>query len=106
DHAGPSPRQCEACGAFNPREVSHCEACGSALVRRPAPAEPRLREEITTALQEIVVGEAAWLTTAPFAVAIAWAGRDRERLTLMARAGGYRAGWVHYRMPEPQPDAV
>jgi len=32
--------------------------------------------------------------------ALLWAGADRDRLHLVARARGYKSGWVWYRLQE------
>jgi DNA repair protein RadD len=87
-------RQCEHCGAFNPPTAMHCLECGTALVK------PKMRDDIAVELTE--VAPAPWFATAPFDEVIRWAGRDRTRLSEIARARGYKPGWVYYRMLEPQ----
>jgi DNA repair protein RadD len=96
-------RQCEACGAYNPPGAMFCGECGTALVKATAPTEPKDREEIAVELTEIT-DSSSWLTTVPFSDAVGWAGRDLGRLTQVARARGYKPGWVYYRMKEPQRD--
>jgi DNA repair protein RadD len=98
-----APRQCEACGAFNRPGATHCAGCGAALaVARPREeSEPRLHTERESVLEAIEIGDLEWLAGVDFNTAAAWAGHDRQRLHRMARARGYKRGWVHYRMQEP-----
>jgi hypothetical protein len=98
----PPARQCEACGAFNPVNATHCRECGQALVKAAAPGEPKDREERTSELAEINMKSLPWLATVPFADAVEWAGRDWGRLEQVRKARGYKPGWVYYRMREPQ----
>jgi hypothetical protein len=46
------------------------------------------------------------LATLPAMEAIRWAGRDRERLKLVADARGYKRGWIYYRLREPRNDVL
>jgi ribosomal protein L40E len=89
-------RQCEHCGAFNPPTATHCGECGTALIK------PKDRADVEVELTEIAPANEPWFATAPFDEVIRWAGRDRMRLKEVTRARGYKAGWVYYRMLEPQ----
>jgi DNA repair protein RadD len=92
----PYTRQCEHCGAFNPPAVTHCNECGTALIK------PKVRDDVEVELTEIAPVNEPWFATAPFDEVIKWAGRDRVRLREIARARGYKPGWVYYRMLKPQ----
>ena len=65
--------------------------CGTALVK------PKMRDDIAVELTEIATADQEWLATAPTMDTWKWAGRDRERLEQVARARGYKRGWVYYR---------
>jgi DNA repair protein RadD len=92
----PPTRQCEHCGAFNSPTATHCQECGTAIF------VPTARDDIKVELTEIAPVNEPWFATAPFDEVIRWAGRDCARLREIARARGYKPGWVYYRMLEPQ----
>lgn len=60
------------------------------------------RESELEAIGRLEVGALEWLARVDFRTAITWAGQDRQRLQHMARSRGYKPGWVHYRLLEPQ----
>ena len=95
----PKAKQCEHCGTINPINAEHCCECGTVFVsekKQMAPPKERFTE-----LTEILPGETSILASMPREDAWAWAGRDRERLKIVAKARGYKLGWVWYRMQEP-----
>jgi superfamily II DNA or RNA helicase len=98
-------RQCEGCGAFNPPTARLCSECGAALLAadppEPSSGAGKIRLERASVLSEIdAADEAAWLAAASYDTAIHWAGHDQARLRLVARARGYKPGWVYYRLKE------
>jgi DNA repair protein RadD len=81
-------RRCPECGVIVPLGTQHCPECGAVLfepVRQPAPE----RVEIATRLVP-----AERLRVMSYQQALQWAGRDESRLRLIARARGYKPGWV------------
>ncbi len=94
-------RQCEACGAFNPPGRSHCCECGAAFPTA-TPTLPRLRGERVSVLDEIDAAAADWLTSISYGEALDWAGADKARLREVARARGYKPGWIYWRLKEAQ----
>ena len=95
----PKAKQCEHCGTFNLLNAAHCIECGTAFVIEKKPVSPP--SERFTELTEIIPSEVNVLASMPREEAWAWAGRDRERLKIVAKARGYKLGWVWYRMQEP-----
>jgi DNA repair protein RadD len=85
--------RCRECGALNPAVAMACKECGATL------RTPRPRVEITSpALVEI--GRNDRLRTMPYQQALRWAGGSEHRLRLVARARGFKPGWVWHRMQE------
>jgi hypothetical protein len=76
--------RCEQCGALNPIAAFVCENCGAPL------REPLSRSEIHTGR----LVEFNHLTTMTYRQALHWAGNSADRLHLVARARGYKRGWV------------
>jgi superfamily II DNA or RNA helicase len=83
-------RRCPECGAIIALGCWTCPECGTVL-REPPPA----RTEIESRL---VVAER--LATMTYRQALHWAGHDADRLRLIARARGYKHGWVWHRLQE------
>jgi superfamily II DNA or RNA helicase len=82
--------RCEECGALNPIAALVCAECGAQL-REP----PGKREIHTGRLVELNhVATDDRLTTMTYREALQWAGDNLGRLHLVARARGYKAGWV------------
>jgi superfamily II DNA or RNA helicase len=88
-------KRCPECGAVVPLAARECPECGADL--RPAPRKPAA---IPDQLIELTPEQAHthWLATGEFHDVIRWAGRDETRLHAVARARGYKRGWVYYRM--------
>jgi superfamily II DNA or RNA helicase len=82
-------RRCPECGAIIGFSCWTCPECGAVL---RAPAE---RVEIES---HLVVAER--LRVMSYGQAIRWAGRDEDRLRLVAKARGYKRGWIWHRMHE------
>ena len=91
-HAWECPwcRRCKECGALNPISAITCQACGAPL-RLPVP-----RVEVRTS----VLVEIDRLQAMTYRQALQWAGSSEDRLRLVARARGYKRGWVYYRLQE------
>jgi hypothetical protein len=83
-------RRCPECGAIIALSAWHCPECGTVL-REP----PAARTEIES---HLVVAER--LRVMSYGQALRWAGRDADRLRLVAHAGGYKRGWVWHRLQE------
>lgn len=85
-------RRCRECGALNPATALVCSECGAAL------REARPHVEVNTgALVEVPTQT---LMTMPYGTALRWAGDDAARLRLVAKARGYKRGWVFHRLRE------
>jgi superfamily II DNA or RNA helicase len=89
----------------NSPAARHCSECGAALLAadppEPSSGAGKIRLERASVLSEIdAADEAAWLAAASYDTAIHWAGHDQARLRLVARARGYKPGWVYYRLKE------
>ena len=92
-------RRCFACGALNPIKSQICEACGADLLT------PRERAEIAMRLREREARERAvsnhvTIRDWPYSRRVAWAGRDVERLRMVATACGYQEGWIFHALRE------
>ncbi len=90
--------RCDGCGALVPVESIFCPECGTVL-REPA------RERIAALRQhqEIRTGpliETDRLAAMSYRQALRWGGRDEHRLHQVARARGYKPGWVFYRLQD------
>jgi superfamily II DNA or RNA helicase len=86
--ATPLVRRCKECGALNPLAAIICEACGAELQCKP----PIQRVEVpTNTLVEIERLRA---------MSYGWAGANESRLCQIAKARGYKQGWVYYRLRE------
>jgi superfamily II DNA or RNA helicase len=83
-------RRCPECGAIIALSCWTCPECG-AVLREP----PTVRMEIES---HLVVAER--LRIMSYGQALKWAGRDEDRLRLVAKARGYKRGWVWHRMQE------
>jgi superfamily II DNA or RNA helicase len=86
----PPYRRCPECGAINPLAAMICAECGAEL----RPSGPRC-EIKSPALVEI-----NRLAIMSYQQAMRWAGGDEHRLRLVAKARGYKPGWVWYRLQE------
>jgi superfamily II DNA or RNA helicase len=89
----PAVCRCKACGALNPIAALTCEACGATL-REPVPRPARI-EVRTSALVEV-----ERLRAMSYPQALRWAGTDAAQLRLVARARGYKAGWIWHCLQE------
>jgi DNA repair protein RadD len=82
--------RCQKCGALNPIAALRCSECG-AMLRDPA---PRIEVRSSTLVE---IDRVRAMT---YGQALRWAGDSEERLRLIARARGYRPGWVRHRLQE------
>ena len=64
------------------------------MLREPAPLRPRI-EVRSNALVDI-----DRLRDMSYLLALRWAGESEDRLRLLARARGYKRGWVWHRLKE------
>jgi superfamily II DNA or RNA helicase len=82
-------RRCFECGAIVPAAVFVCPECGTEL---------RTRELIETDGAALI--EADRLVVMSYRQCLRWAGDNERRLRLVAKARGYKRGWVWHRMQE------
>lgn len=93
--AGEAPlKRCPECGAIIALAAWHCPECGSVL-RAPAST----RAESSSRL--VAVNRLRVMT---YRQALRWAGRDRLRL--VARARGYKPGWIWHQLNEQKDGAA
>jgi DNA repair protein RadD len=87
-------KRCPECGALIPAAVMQCPECGHVF------PPPELKPSTSQPLVQIDPANAHehWLATGKFDAVMRWAGNDETRLHAVARARGYRAGWVYYRL--------
>jgi DNA repair protein RadD len=96
EKSDPPPMQrCPECGALVLLADWTCPECGAVLRE---PAAPRSYVEIEGG--RLIEVEDQWLAAARYGEALAWAGDDEHRLHRVARARGYKRGWVWHRMQE------
>jgi superfamily II DNA or RNA helicase len=89
-------QRCDCCGALIPLGCVSCPECGAPLREPPAPAAPRMHvERRGGALVEL-----SRLGAMSYPHALRWAGPDEQRLRLVAKARGYKPGWVWHRLQE------
>jgi superfamily II DNA or RNA helicase len=87
-------KRCPACGAINPISAVGCIACGAQL-REASP--PRSHVEIEGGrLTQVTLSEQ--LAEMSYWQCIRWAGDVETRLHLVARARGYKRGWIWHRL--------
>ena len=77
-------RRCPECGAIIALAAWHCPECG-AVLREPETARPEIKTRLV---------RTEHLQAMSYRQALLWAGRDERRLRLVARARGYKQGWV------------
>jgi DNA repair protein RadD len=88
-------RRCLACGTLIAISAQTCPECGVDL--RP----PRIAPAMTTEPLIELDGAAAfeqWLAHGSFKAVIGCAGNDEARLSQVAKARGYKPGWVWWRL--------
>jgi superfamily II DNA or RNA helicase len=88
-------RRCPECGALIPIAARWCPECNADL--RPEPVAPATAPDPLIELDPTTAHE-RWLATGPFQAVTRWAGSDETRLRAVARARGYKPGWVYYRL--------
>ena len=88
-------RRCPECGALIPIAAHWCPECNADL--RPEPIAPATAPDPLIELDPTTAHE-RWLATGPFQAVTRWAGSDERRLRAVARARGYKPGWVYYRL--------
>jgi superfamily II DNA or RNA helicase len=90
--AGKAPvARCPECGALVPAACFECPECG---------AELRSRLGDRTEVHRPPLIEAERLRGMTYGQALRWAGASGDRLRLVARARGYKRGWVWHRLQE------
>jgi superfamily II DNA or RNA helicase len=88
-------RRCPGCDGLIPIAVHECPECGADL--RPEPIKPAATPDPLIKLDPEQTFE-GWLANGSFKDVMRWAGSDETRLHQVARAGGYGAGWVWWRL--------
>jgi DNA repair protein RadD len=90
-----SLRRCSECFTMNHFNTRTCVECGGDLTTRAERLEVdvRLQEANRRELEESVAAM-------PYRSAVSWAGEDRDKLKLVARARGYKPGWVWHKINE------
>jgi DNA repair protein RadD len=90
--SGDAPvKRCPNCGAIVALATWNCPECGAVL-------RVQQRSEITSRLA--IVDMTEQLRAMSYQQALRWAGHDKDRLRLLARARAYKAGWVFRRLQE------
>lgn len=84
--------RCRQCGALNPAAAMVCIECGAELRQR------RSHVEVDTGT--LVAAQTLRLMAMTYGEALRWAGSDEARLRLIAKARGYKSGWVFHRLRE------
>jgi DNA repair protein RadD len=87
------PLQRCSCGALIPLGCVTCPECGATLREPPA---PRSHDE----LRGGALIELSRLEAMSYPHVLRWAGADEKRLRLVAKARGYKPGWVWHRLQE------
>jgi DNA repair protein RadD len=90
-------KACPECHAIVPAAARSCPNCGYAFA---------IEREIETVLGELVAisrpSGVPNLRAMSYRRAVRWAGRDQHKLQLVARARGYKEGWVYHRLQDAQ----
>jgi superfamily II DNA or RNA helicase len=95
-HDGEAPvRRCPACGAVIPLAAYECSECGAPLRGH---GHTETASELIEADRELI--EIGRLRAMSYGRAVAWAGTSEARLRLVARARGYKRGWIFHRLTE------
>jgi DNA repair protein RadD len=89
-------KRCPHCGALIAASARTCPECGVVLPVKPPPLP------VSTPLIEITPADGfeQWLARGRFRDVVEWDGTNEERLRAVARARGYRPGWVWYRLKQ------
>lgn len=88
-------RRCPECGAMIPISAHWCPECHADL--RPEPIKPATAPDPLILLDPAKAHE-HWLALGPYQAVMRWAGRNEARLRAVARARGYKPGWVWHRL--------
>lgn len=89
-------KRCSSCGALIPTSARECPECG-AIQPRPAASPGHVVSRPLLELDAMTAHE-RWLATGSFKSVKNWAGLNEARLHAVARARGYKSGWVYYRL--------
>jgi DNA repair protein RadD len=93
---GEAPQKiCPQCYCANAANALKCEHCGFAF-EKPRPAPTIVPGQLVEAAKSQMPG----LKNMSYPRALRWAGTSEHRLQLVARARGYKPGWVYYRLQE------
>jgi DNA repair protein RadD len=89
-------KRCAGCGALIPAAARECPQCGAQQPRPAAPpAKPGSRPLVEL---DALDAHERWLATGSFHAVVEWAGFDEARLRQVAKARGYKPGWVYFRL--------
>jgi superfamily II DNA or RNA helicase len=91
-----SQRRCPGCGAIMPLSAWPCSECGTVL-RQPVSERPEIETRLVPAER---------LASMTYRQALLWAGRSEARLRLVAKARGYKKGWVWHVLHHTEGDAA
>ncbi len=91
----PVVRRCEECGAINYAASRTCCECGASLLTRRERAEIEI--QLAEAERARLVEEIREMS---YRNRLEWAGNDEGRLHQIARACGYKKGWVFHIITE------
>jgi superfamily II DNA or RNA helicase len=95
-------KRCEACGALNPLSARACGECGAAF-----PGMERTYDDVPSRLaplERLRIRSRGGV--ADYQELVRWAGTDVERLRLIRKANGFKAGWVHHTLEEARLTAM
>ena len=98
EERGKAPvKRCPSCGALIPAAVRECPQCGA---DQPRPAAPPTTHGSSQPLLELDAMTRARALARDRLVRLGdrWAGLDETRLRQVAKARGYKPGWVFYRL--------
>jgi superfamily II DNA or RNA helicase len=89
-------KRCKDCGALIPAAARECPECGAV---QPAPAAPPTRAGSRPLIElDALSAHERWLVTGSFRAVVEWAGFNEARLRQVAKARGYKPGWVFFRL--------
>ena len=89
-------KRCESCGALIPASVRVCPECEAVQPLPARSSKPAVSQPLQ--LLDGMSAHERWLATCAYGAVIKWAGLNEARLREVAKARGYKPGWVFYRL--------